>query len=64
MRGPKMKVCLNTDTFMLGHYVDDGIVISLRGKVIPNHGLVTTEDIGIDPTGTNLTVGRTFIVYL
>ena len=25
--------------------------------MIPNHGLVTTEDIGVDPNGTNLTVG-------
>ena len=30
-------------------------MISLAGKEIPNHGLVTTQDIGIDPTGTNLT---------
>ena len=36
---------------------DDGIVISLGGRVIPNHGLVTTEDIGLDPEGQNLTVG-------
>ena len=38
-------------------YPDDGIVISLGERVIPNHGLVTTEDIGVDRTGTNLTVG-------
>ena len=38
-------------------YSDDGIVISLGDRVIPNHGLVTTEDIGVDPTGRNLTVG-------
>ena len=32
-------------------------MISLGDRVIPNHGLVTTEDIGIDSTGRNLTVG-------
>ena len=45
---------------MLSLYVsfpDDGIVISLGDRVIPNHGLVTTQDIGVDLTGTNLTVG-------
>ena len=45
---------------MLSLYVsfpDDGIVISLGDRVIPNHGLVTAQDIGIDPTGTNLTAG-------
>ena len=38
-------------------HVDDGIVISLGDRVIPNHGLVTTQDIGVDPTGTNLAEG-------
>ena len=46
---------------MLSLYVpfpdDDGIVISLGDRVIPNHGLVTTEDIGVDPTGANRSVG-------
>ena len=37
--------------------IDDGIVISLRGREIPNHGLVTKEDIGVDPIGTHLEVG-------
>ena len=32
-------------------------MISLGGREIPNHGLVTTQDIGVDPTGTNLTAG-------
>ena len=32
-------------------------MISLGDRVIPNHGLVTTEDIGVDPIGTNLSVG-------
>ena len=36
---------------------DDGIVISLGDSVIPNHGLVSNEDIGVDRTGSDLTVG-------
>ena len=32
-------------------------MISLRGRVFPNHGLVTAQDIGVDSTGTNLAVG-------
>ena len=32
-------------------------MISLRGRVIHNHGLVTTQDIGVDPTRTNLAIG-------
>ena len=39
------------------HHADDGIVISLRGRVIPNHGLVTTQDVGVDSTRTNLSIG-------
>ena len=36
---------------------DDGIKIALRGRVIPNHGLVTIQEIGVDSNGTNFTVG-------
>ena len=32
-------------------------MISLRGREIPNHGLVSTQDIGVDSTGMNLQVG-------
>ena len=32
-------------------------MISLRGRVIHNHGLVTTEDVGVDSTRTNLAIG-------
>ena len=32
-------------------------MFSLRGREIPNHGLVTTQDIGVDSTGMNLAVG-------
>ena len=32
-------------------------MISLRDREIPNHGLVTTQDIGVDSTGMNLVVG-------
>ena len=37
--------------------IGDGIVISLRGREIPNHGLVTAQDIGVYPNGTHLEVG-------
>ena len=36
---------------------DDGIMISIGERVIPNHGLVATQDIGVDPNGANLTSG-------
>ena len=36
---------------------DDGIMISLGDRVIPNHGLVATQDIGVDPNGETLTSG-------
>ena len=39
------------------NFIGDGIKINLRGREIPNHGLVTTQDIGVDPTGTALAVG-------
>ena len=32
-------------------------MISLRGRVIPNHGLVTTQDVGVDSSRTNLAIG-------
>ena len=32
-------------------------MVSLRGWEIPNHGLVATEDIGVDPYGRHLEVG-------
>ena len=48
-------MCINTH--VLHGTPGDGIVISLGDRVIPNHGLVTTEDIGLDPEGQNLTVG-------
>ena len=32
-------------------------MFSLRGRELPNHGLVTTQDIGVDSTGMNLQVG-------
>ena len=35
----------------------DRIRIHLRDRDIPNHGLVTTQDIGVDSTGTILAVG-------
>ena len=42
---------------LLHKRIDNGIRISLGYRVIPNHGLVSTEDIGVDPNGTNLAVG-------
>ena len=32
-------------------------MFSLRGREIPNHGLVITQNIGVDSTGMNLEVG-------
>ena len=42
---------------MLYYITDDDIIVSLRGREIPNHGLVTTQDIGFDPNGTHPEVG-------
>ena len=50
-------IMMLTSDFNHEHHVDDGIMISLGDRVIPNHGLVTVQDIGVDPTGTNLAVG-------
>ena len=36
---------------------DDGIRISLGDRELPNHGLVTTEDIGVDRSGMRLEEG-------
>ena len=36
---------------------DDGIRISLGDREFPNHGLVTTEDIGVDKSGMRLEEG-------
>ena len=44
-------------SWILHSLLGDGIRISLNGREIPNHGLVTTQDIGIDSTVMNLTMG-------